>query len=185
MAVKTATTTTFDQRCDSIARSRRTIKKNVLSKKPNDSSTRANAIIAANVRPILDHPSARILSGLRPDSAPTNPCPNRMAARINSRIASTVGKNPVCGTRILPNERCRLCIKRNAAHPKRTSETASWERFIESELGSRISTADFCGSDDLRPFVLFFEVKFRGVLRAKILNERLGLFDLTNNLGIF
>src|SRR6476646_6221028 len=63
MAVKSATTTTFDQRCDSIARSRRIIKKNVLSKKPNDSSTRANAIIAANVRPILDHPSARILSG--------------------------------------------------------------------------------------------------------------------------
>src|ERR1044071_3507460 len=53
--------------------------------------------------------------------------------RIKSRVASTKGKNPVCGTRILPNERCRLSNSTNPANPARTIETASWERFIASE----------------------------------------------------
>ena len=60
IAVKSATKNTFDQRWDSIARSRSIIKKNVVSKNPKRSSITAKPTIATKVNAILDQPSGRL-----------------------------------------------------------------------------------------------------------------------------
>ena len=111
-----------------MARSSKTIRRNVVNKKPKRSNAKAKPTIVASVAPILTHPSATILSGPSRISAPRNVCANKMTEKISSKVANVVGKKPVCGVRRLP-----LCTRMNPANPIRISEIATLDCFIESE----------------------------------------------------
>src|SRR5581483_5480557 len=171
----------------SIARSSSAISKNVVRKNPARSSTTAKPAMAARAAPMRAQLPGASLAAAAAAGARAG-FTNRAAARSASRTARTVGKNPVCGARRLPNGRRRLSRRMKIAKPISKPAAAASRRFMGSDRAGILrprSTADPGDPGDLRPLALFFGVKFRRVRRAEVFDQRLGFFDVAGDLGIF
>src|SRR5258706_11200261 len=204
-AVESATRTTLAHGIASMARNNRTISKNVLTKKPSHSSSSAKPSKVANVAPMRIQPSLGIGCVRVSVSAPRRVCTNKQSDKTNTSTSSVLGKNPVCGTRMLPKLSRPASKKKKIARHAREPATTILARLMLEKLSMahrrrgnlRVSSrrgvimlarkllvCDVGDPRHLGPFAFFLGEKLCGFRRTEVFHQGLSLFDIGERFGI-